>query len=419
MRKLSTCLLVFFFHFFGEAVFGQQESHIWFQSNLTELTDYSALDELVADKKYVFLGESSHGAKEFFKEKSAIIQYLIENHNFEVVLFESPIVASYLYDLYPEKRIDSISHCEHVLYPIFVNDDFIQLMDYLDSSDISVSGFDIQLGTEFQSRFITEIVYNTFAEIDTSIAESFLEVDKIHTQDYLVAFSKKHKWYKNAYHSRGTLDECNYWMKQYQLFYSFFKSNEADITQYFNGNTQKTHMIENALLANISAINDHLIGELYYRDSLMFDNIEYLLREKYQGKKVIFSAHNAHIAKNFHKMNDTIIPSDLTFGNRFNRKYENKTCVIALYGIDGSTNDNIRRPIEMTATTHETSLEYNLKENVLNSSIVNLTPYPFTESNGFVDLYHWGTDPQTMIPNQQYDAIIFIKTLSPSVYEDH
>lgn len=397
----------------------QESPENWFKKNITELVDYSEVDKIINGKKFVFLGESSHGSKEFFEKKSEIIEYLINKHGFEVVLFESPIVATYLYELYPDKQVDSLTHCEHILYPIFVNNEFIEIISYCDSLGISTGGFDVQLGTEFQSDNITEIVYNAFASIDSVMAEKFLEIDKIHTQDYLVSFSKKHEWYKNPYHARGTLDECRYWYKRYETFYTFFKINEERVTRYFDGNKEKTHMVENAILTNLSALNDYLTEGLYYRDSLMFNNIEYLIKNKYQGKKIIFSAHNGHIAKNYHKFNDTINPNNLTFGNKFNSKYGDESCVIAFYGIEGSTNNNKRQPIEMTATTNESNLEYHIKAEVENIGIVDLREYPFSNSTGAVNLCHWGINPEAIFPSDQYDAIIFIQTLTPSTYLDH
>ena len=398
---------------------GQSCSEKWFQNNIEEFSSFSQLDELVKDKDYVFLGESSHGTDEFFKLKSEVIEYLVKEHHFEVVLFESPFAASLIYEYFPEKRIDSISHCEHILLPIFVNNHFIELIDRLDSLNVPVSGFDIQLGTEFQANNITDIVFDAFNQIDTVIGAEFLEIDKIHTQDYLVAFSKKNKWYKRPYHSRGTLDECHYWMKQYQRFYTFFQDNIDAIEEVLDGNQDKVQLIKIALLANISAINDYLVGDLNHRDALMYKNIKYLLNTKYAGKKVIFSAHNAHIAKNYQLVGDTIDYGNQTFGNMFNMEYGESSVTIGLYGIQGETNDNARQPVEMTAIQNDLTLEYHLQNHIDSVGIIDLNSYSLKKKKGMVYLSHWGIDPEKMFPKEQFDGIIFIKTLTPSVYEDH
>src|SRR5690606_36749062 len=58
-----------------------------------DFDDLHLLDSLVAGKRIVLLGESSHGTEEYSRLKFRLIRYLHERHGFRVVLFESPMTA--------------------------------------------------------------------------------------------------------------------------------------------------------------------------------------------------------------------------------------------------------------------------------------------------------------------------------------
>ena len=96
----------------------------------------------------------------------------------------------------------------------------------------------------------------------------------------------------------------------------------------------------------LSTINDN---ELYIRDSLMAENIGLMTSTLFPDKKIIFLAHNAHVAKNYNSVTGSLDGDDRTMVSFLNKKTADNSVVIALYGIQGETNNNKRSPVKMTA----------------------------------------------------------------------
>ena len=50
--------------------------------------DYDALLDLVGDRRFVFIGEASHGTHEFYRERARITRRLIQERGFTAVAVE-------------------------------------------------------------------------------------------------------------------------------------------------------------------------------------------------------------------------------------------------------------------------------------------------------------------------------------------
>jgi erythromycin esterase len=76
-----------------------QVTQIDLQENITEIksinisdddfTGYEVLAKKIGDANIVLLGEQTHGHGTTFIAKTKIIKYLVENHGFDVIAFES------------------------------------------------------------------------------------------------------------------------------------------------------------------------------------------------------------------------------------------------------------------------------------------------------------------------------------------
>ncbi|WP_439185810.1 erythromycin esterase family protein [Carboxylicivirga taeanensis] len=64
----------------------------------SEYSDLAAIDDLIADKKIIALGEATHGTKEFFTTKHRLIQYLVEKHDFKIIVIEDGYTSTHNID---------------------------------------------------------------------------------------------------------------------------------------------------------------------------------------------------------------------------------------------------------------------------------------------------------------------------------
>src|ERR1044071_711822 len=71
--------------------------------------DYDPLLELVGDRRFVLLGEASHGTHEFYEARAAITRRLIEEKGFTAVAVEADWPDAYRVNCYVRGRGDDAS----------------------------------------------------------------------------------------------------------------------------------------------------------------------------------------------------------------------------------------------------------------------------------------------------------------------
>ena len=63
-------------------------------------SDYDALIELVGDRRFVLIGEASHGTHDFYRERARITRRLVEDHGFTVIAAEADWPDAYRVNRY-------------------------------------------------------------------------------------------------------------------------------------------------------------------------------------------------------------------------------------------------------------------------------------------------------------------------------
>lgn len=71
-------------------------------------SDLKFLDEVIASKKVIGLGEVTHGTAEVFAYKDRLVRYLVTNHKFRTIGFESDFIAVEHLDNYINYKADTI-----------------------------------------------------------------------------------------------------------------------------------------------------------------------------------------------------------------------------------------------------------------------------------------------------------------------
>ena len=63
-------------------------------------SDYDALLEMIGDRRFVLIGEASHGTHEFYRERARITRRLVEEHGFTAVAAEADWPDAYRVNRY-------------------------------------------------------------------------------------------------------------------------------------------------------------------------------------------------------------------------------------------------------------------------------------------------------------------------------
>jgi erythromycin esterase-like protein len=149
------------------------------------------------------------------------------------------------------------------------------------------------------------------------------------------------------------------------------------------------------------------------RDEGMADNLDFLLKEMYPGRKVVVWAHNFHIAKQPYSED-----APRGMGSWVAERRGAEVFTIGFYMGRGVAMLNNRSRYEIVAPAPD-SLEAIMASAGWRASFVDLSD-PRTPADSWrrmpLTARDWGTAPATLTPSQTYDGLIYIDTVTPPEY---
>lgn len=137
-----------------------------------DLSDLSFLKEVIGDRRFVFLGENTHGVGDFHPAREKLIKYLHQEMDFEVVVYEAGLgetSAAYA-------NTDQMSSKEMIIASMMRSHQAVKirpLFDYIkeqknSENPLILSGFDVQtMRSNYQAEFFRdwfEVVDDCFSE---------------------------------------------------------------------------------------------------------------------------------------------------------------------------------------------------------------------------------------------------------------
>lgn len=374
-------------------------------------TDLNMLKPLLHDKRFVFLGESSHGAAEYNLAKTRLIQFLHQEMGYNVLAFESGLNNA-AFTNGKLKELSAEQTMKDSLIYVWWTQETLPLFDYLKETQkakqpLKLAGFDIQS----QLPFI-----NGDWLRDKELAKRLVE-----TEESLIKWqiSKDIEGYRKA--KPG-------FVKVYEQVKAQLKTHEQELTKAYPNEPHIVKLMDRALSDRIRAAKEYVEitiqalegaekGDLTvfmklneWRDQAMVDNLIWLATEVYPTEKFIVWAHNGHIRK----ANSEVMEAPFTgklMGELWPDQYKRISYVIGLYGTEGETAGNDRVPIKVL-TPKPGSVE----------DILSAANHPYT----FMDLryrlnergnswmfeprfvYDWGFRLESLVPSAQYDGILLI-----------
>jgi len=377
-----------------------------------DYSDLAFLDPLIKNINIIQMGEVAHRIAEQNRGRVRLIQYLHQQHNFNVIAFESGFYDCY----YTNINMDSLSARDALrgsLYGMWHTTDLRDLYNYIKSTQqtanpLYLSGFDIRpTGSSCYTRpeFFKDIVN----KIDVSFAETIAREDSMLVQ-----------WLTD----RPLVDNyiiTNYEMltQLYDKLITFLKENEHSLLDDFD---QKTIQIALqsaiSIRVNLDQRNTSMFESRHrslIRDQQMYNHFKYLKETQYPDQKMIVWAHNYHI------QND---PESVgyvkTLGYWLHQNYPDELYTIWSLSYRGTINYGVIDEIRITKPESiEAILYYGRKkyffidlsqqvQNDANSWMFNIISQKYLHSTGAYEIKY--------IPKDQFDAIFFIDTVSEPIY---
>ena len=258
----------------------------------------------IGNTRVVALGEQTHTPDASFKVRAKLIEYLIEYKGFEVVLFEAG-----MFDLHVANKLatqtQAVDSLKKGLYSFWGKaPQHKRLFEYLGATinnghkALTFAGFDCKLTSAYSRKdgqYLQALTRELKAINTPDVAEA--------SATYLAIWAKI-----DADMKRGGLKSVAYKMKdkEKQRFLELSKQFQEVLTK--TGNTYWAQIIrmvdESVVLYADFSMGKALTNKQFMlalnnkRDSLMAQNLDYLLHEVYKDKKVILFGATYHFARN-------------------------------------------------------------------------------------------------------------------------
>jgi len=381
---------------------------------VSDNNDLKFLQDIIGNATLVQLGESSHGVKEFNQIKVRIIKYLHEEMDFNVIAFESG-----LYECYNINNNSSSKNPRQLIGSIFNvwrTEEVLELFKYIlktreAENPLILAGFDFQMSGDWDER--SKMLEGIVSFLDQNFAKELFKCDS------LFAVNKK---LNNITAMRSYVEKNQVELRSvYSTFKRLLENNMTELTQEYKSDPLiplYAHQISASMLDYIEFWLDEA-NEMSIRDKAMADNVSFLRSTIYPDEKIIIWAHNLHIRHKNEHLDQTEYNKTKSMGSWLHERYPEDLYTIGLYMYRGQATYNNKEVY--TVLNHSS----NSLESILHSAGHEIC---------FVDLKHskrvkgnlwmskeiltktWGLEDLKMVPIDQYDAILFIDTVSPPAY---
>jgi erythromycin esterase len=410
-----------------DAVFVADTVITWIRDNyncIRSLTscnysDLQFLKPLLADRRLVQLGESGHGVAEFNTMKVRLIKFLHEQMGFDVIAFESSIFECF----YANARAGALSSTDLIrnsIFGVWHTQEVLPLFEYIKetqktSRPLILAGFDVQIssyaGVRERPNFLRDIVEN----LDPIYANEVGFFDSLFVDQATKGFFQFEAF---------ILTSGNLYTSIYEQLVSFFDQNEDTLQAIYSNNklapliARQTawSMIEYIEMIKIYTANPN--AGVFIRDQGMARNVEYLMDTVYPDKKIMSWAHNFHIRHKEEEVTRDFYDGK-TMGTWVAERYRDVLYTIGLYMYRGSAAYN-NREVYPILSPGVNSIEGILYRTRRQFSFIDMLHQQPEEGNAWMFEYKeaksWGVSRLSMIPIDQYDAILFVDTVHPPDY---
>jgi hypothetical protein len=352
------------------------------QPNDTNFSDLLFLKSVLEDKKVLLLGEAVHNDATTFLAKTRLIKFLHEQLGYDVLLWEAGLFNIWYMneELKKEKQLTP----SFAIYPFWYHAvECKELWDYLNrqqktSNPIQMGGFDLQhTGTINDTVLGNKIIH-------------FLKEKNIDIVNY--------RHFNSIVYKIGYIGYPYQWINKNKEEKDSILLDFANILKIIN---PEIHNFEDSVFYRYlsqamiwaNCTWTYKLGDpkrSHLRDSIMADNLMWLIDQYYPERKVIVWASNLHISYNntqYQEMNHEM--NFVSMGEYLKKKYGNR-CYAMVFSSFCHLSD--RHTIFLKGSNK--SIEYLLHQNKIRYGFLNFRTLP---DSSFLH------DDITMRVNQNFD----------------
>ncbi len=406
------------FSIFSLLSFAQSKTELkWLNKNTAELKsgegyNFLALKKAIGNRRIVALGESTHGSGTYYHLKSELVKFLHQEMGFEVLAMESGLGDTYL----AYANVDTLSGKQLRDFSVFGNfraKEATGLFDYIKAQHSTLSplnyvGYDTQASSDFFFYQLKKILADYDKELSDSLSTRMFS-------------------YQRAYGYGANQDSVNY-IKHRDIFVEtsntvrrYLEDNKEAIMAKHQLNSIAYKIMVRSLTMFAASYNlsytDRWNG-MALRDSLMAENLKWLLTEVYANKKVIIWAHNGHVEKGEREN-----PYMKSMGHFLKEQHLDNYYTIGLFAYSGVAYQYWTKKTIPIDQIDNTFIEHRLITTGKHTPFLDVSHARKTQGNSWIfNLIHAYEVENggviNFIPAKRFDAIIVCKESKAPTYSD-
>ena len=379
--------------------------------------DFSVIDQYVKGKKIVAIGESSHGVGQFYELKSELVQYLHKYHQFEVLAIEAGFADVNL-AWSNVSQFTSLQLRDNSVFGNFRCKEINGLYEYLKEQSATdnpliYTGFDCQLSSSYFTNELEIIFGIVDNRLSDTLANAFAAYYKIYPsvfeEDSTNYTLHKERFISSIQHINGVINDKKQ-LIQNELDYTTWQFDILDISLSL--------LVRSVDIPFKDRFNEENIFKgIVFRDQLMFQNLKWLIEEKYPSRKVIIWGHNAHIQKGPLSNSST-----KWMGQHLRDEYEEDYYSIGLFAYKGNAYQQWTKKAMPFENSDSTYLEYKMRNTDKAMNFLNLDDQ--RESSVFSWIFeevqaleHENGGVISFIPFERFDALINLYNVDIPTYQ--
>ena len=424
----------------AQSLFAQypQLSDEWLSKNAQVInTDLPGKEDLqllkneIGDKRIVFLGEATHFDGATFVVRTKIVEFLIDEMDFDVVLFEAGMFDLMQANIEFQKTGKSES-IKKALWGFWRTQQWQSFYSFIEQrkaagNNIEFSGFDCKFSSAYgfdnnnYSRFLETIFQEKNPatlknENFTNYMAVWRDIESGYQKSGMKGGLAKMR-YKMSKKEKESFRNLSTWMAD-----ELKKMGENKLAQLLRSTDEGIIAYSDTRLWKLILNRKSFIPVNNRRDELMADNLRHLLSEVYPDKKVIVIGATYHFIRN----NQTIDPikimgipvhESVIAGDLIYKEFANEIYTIGFTSYDGDYGYP-REGKKGRAVTPPgaNSLEYQLANRGIEQAFVSLrhsANEPFFSNGTSLRLFGHSSNATSKNWHKVLDAVYFIKTMQP------
>ncbi|OMD53806.1 erythromycin esterase [Paenibacillus borealis] len=399
-----------------------------------DYSDLSFLKPLLKDKTVVSLGENFHRVGEYASLKTRLVKYLHEELGFEVIAFESGLAeASVVNDAADE--LTAAEMMDNSIFDVWKSAETLELFNYMKQSrqtdkPLQLAGYDMQ----YTSPMLTVATRSFLSKVDAGYGKAFMDFDNEAIETYyglIQQYALENK--SNPIYQQQIAKVIQKYVPKYKEYIRYIQERRQTFNAFYPSAPHTTDTILKGLQDRVQFFMQGQVAnvrEVYEaRDRIMAEHVEWLMKVRYPGKKIILWAHNDHLAKNTSDMRifeqGKWQNSFTSMGELLHQKLKDKMYVIGFYMNRGKAANITTLKEFAIGPMPKGTLEGKIMQSGYSRTFVDLTKHTQADAGNkwmFQSLYAAEDGltrvviaPMVMkfVPKKQFDGLILIDKVSP------